>query len=400
MRQNQNLKMVYQKILTILFFIFFTMPILSPAVFGITLYINFIIPFLDIGYLKYLIKLVTDPDKRRKVILYVSFLVLLVCFNQIKLIIEIIAITTNVIYLFYTKKKRLFKYLYMFIYINIFIAIVQFVFLYINPEVSLALGPTNVSKLIWGDYATATFTNFYTIFLIPRVSGWSREAGFFASLLILTFACYLQDSEEKKSWWKIILYIIGFIISFSKVTLIFIPLFLIIYLSKYINKVPFIIGILGVVFLGIIFSNVFLIKKYDNPGLESYTHRFSGYTVLQDLEFNELIFGVNEISQLQCREEYSFLQYIEGYKEFTGIPNLIIHTGVIISIAYILFLSASGISLSGFIFITITTLTTSYFTSQSFVILGYFYVYFYQKELGTKLFFWKKAFFKNLLNKK
>ncbi len=380
-----KLKRVYQNIIAILFFIFFTIPILSPKISGITIYFNFIIPFFDVDYIKYIIRLITDIKARKKFIVYIGLLLLLLCLKRVTLIIEVIAITINIIYLFYAKENKIFKFLYTLIYINIFIAILQFVFLYINPEVSFALGPTNISRLIWGDYATDTFTNFYTIFLFPRVSGWSREAGFFASLLILAFSCYIYDKDEKKTWWKIGLYIVGFIISFSKITLILMSLFLIIYLSKYINRIPFISGVLGLIIGGMIFSNLFLLQKYNDPGFETYTHRFSGYTVMQHLEFNELLFGVEEISQLECREEYPFLEYIERFKEFTGIPNLIIHSGIIISLAYLFMLRFLEVSLTGFVFITIVTLTTSYFTSQSFVILGYFYIFYYQEEFGKQL---------------
>ena len=49
----------------------------------------------------------------------------------------------------------------------------------------MLIGPNNIASLVWGNYATETFTNFYAVFEfgLPRTAGLSREAGFFASFL-------------------------------------------------------------------------------------------------------------------------------------------------------------------------------------------------------------------------
>ena len=72
------------------------------------------------------------------------------------------------------------------------------------------------------------FTNFYSIGLLKRASGFSREVGFFASLVIITIILYIEDKDINKTILKSIFLFLGFIVSMSKMS----PFYLYILLSK------------------------------------------------------------------------------------------------------------------------------------------------------------------------
>jgi hypothetical protein len=104
--------------------------------------------------------------------------------------------------------------------INVLFAMAQFVLFYVDRDLSLQLGPQNLSKMLWGDYATDTNTNFYEIFYFSRVSGFSREAGFFSSLLVASFVADIVRGTTNRK--MIVLYCIGLFISFSKSSFVFV----------------------------------------------------------------------------------------------------------------------------------------------------------------------------------
>lgn len=299
-------------------------------------------------------------------------------------IIKFLAIINTVMYLFYSKKNKMLHILYFFMFFNIFIAILQFLFIYIDYNISYAIGPSNIANLLWGKYATPTYTNFYAIFLFPRVSGLSREAGFFASLLGITYIIYISDQHEKKTKLKNVMFFIGFILSLSKASLLIIGIIIVIKLKRLINKIPFFIGIILFISVFIFISNNILLNKYYDFTNQSITHRLSGYTIMTKMPLKELIIGKNQIKDISVFPKYSFLNFIVQFKKFTGIPNIIIHNGIIVSIIFFIMLYAEGIYFSGFLIITLLTFTTDYFTCTSFVVLGYFYV-FYNKRFTNNV---------------
>lgn len=369
----------YKKIIAILFFFFFMTPILSPSIGSSTLYIHWFIPFLDIDFLKEVIA----TKRKKKEVIGISILILgCIILTKIKLALEIILIIESLLYIKYCYKNDNFKYLYWGMNINIVIAIVQFVIYYISPDLARAIGPSSVSKIIWGSHATASFTNMFpNEFGIVKVSGWSREAGFFNSLIIITTLVYIfVDKKTKKSKLQYILFLIGFLISLSKVSILPILIVPIIVLKKYINKIPYVIGIVIILAVGIGTSEVLRThNQYDNAYskyYETFTHRFSGYSVLKQLNPKDIIFGINTLEELpqEVKENSPYLQYIYRFYEFCGMPAMLIHNGLIISLLYFVILRIFNFKTSDLFIITIVTLTVNYTTQTSFVVLTYYLI--------------------------
>lgn len=373
---NSIKKGKYRTIIAYLFFIFFTAPILSPALNNFTIYLYWFIPFLDIYFAKEVIYKIRN---KKLFISFYAIILLLLILNKIVLMLKIITTATTVMYLFYAKRNGYFNIFYKFMVINVLIAITQFILIYIDPNLAFLIGPTNISKSIWGRFATETFTNFYAVYSLPRVCGLSREAGFFASLLCTTIIIYILDKDIKKNKLIVLLYSIGFVISFSKVSIIYLPIIIVLLMRKIINTIPIPIGITIFIVLVVFISNNLLIDKYYNSQNESIIHRISGYTVMSKMDFNYLITGVDTIDKIEGLEKYSFVGTLgKKFDQYAGIPNTIIHEGMIIFVIFIFVLMFMGVKFSGFLILTLISFTTSYFTSTSHIVLGYFIIFYFK----------------------
>lgn len=207
-----------------------------------------------------------------------------------------------------------------------------------------------------------------------RVSGWSREAGFFASLITITFMIYLCDKQKKKNIFQFILFAIGYFISFSKASFSFIILLIILLFKKQLTNIAYGVSVLTFIVTVIIASNYLEKNNVYVYANESIIHRISGYSIIADLNVSELLLGVDKIENIneQALKKHNYLSYIYKLQEFCGIPNLIVHYGMIIFFIFILLLRTIGFKTPEFLILTITTMTTDYFTSTSFVILTYF----------------------------
>ena len=227
-----------QKIYSNLFFFFFVAQIFSPYIHGMTIYLEIIVALLNPLFWKWVL------SGRRDYSLYVLILLVPIFFLKITVSIKLLSLMISVAYLFYTYKIHQF-YLLRYLVLSIIVAIAQFVLFYIRPELSIMIGPNNIANMIWGEYATPTFTNFYEVMIgIIRVSGLSREAGFFASLLICSIIFYYLDKRKKDYYkWLPLLLGIGYIISFSKMSLLLVPIFMIIWKKKWIDLIHPIIAI-------------------------------------------------------------------------------------------------------------------------------------------------------------
>lgn len=366
-----KIKFKYKNFVAILFFIFFATPILSPSINGNTIYLHWFIPLLDFKFVQSIIKM-----KMKKKYLY-QFLLLIMCmalFGEIMIIIKILFLVETILYLFYCRDNKTFSYLYLGVNINIIIGVIQFILYYISPSLSYIIGPTNIAKMIWGEYATITYTNFFEIFRLVRVSGWSREAGFFASLITISFIIYIKDKEQKKGIIQYIFFAIGYAISFSKSSFIMIIMLFILLFEKQLRKIPYSICVLTTILILIITSNYLEDKNLYVAANESLMHRMSGYSIIDDLNIDELFFGVDKIENIneQALQKHNYLQYIYRFEEFCGIPNLIVHHGIIVFLIFIIGLRLIGFGTPEFLILTIVSITVEYFASTSFMVLGYY----------------------------
>lgn len=192
-----KLGLLLEKIWALLFFLFFTAQILSPMINGRTVYMEIVIALLNPCFLYWMLK--NLRLKKRYIFVVFSIGVFCIC-GHVETGIKFALILFEVICLFYLKSKNLW-YIKFFFCISFAFLVAQQVFLVISPEIAMLIGPNGIAHSVWGSYATTTNTNFYAIFEfgLPRTSGLSREAGFFASFLaVILLNEYCEHKEENK----------------------------------------------------------------------------------------------------------------------------------------------------------------------------------------------------------
>ena len=304
-----------------------------------------------------------------KYIFVVLGLILIAILGHINTSIKILIIFFCVIHLFYLYDKNLWK-LNRYLLISILVGIVQFFLTFIDPIMARLIGPTAISTFIWGSLATSTFTNFYTVFYFPRVSGLSREAGFFASyLIVVIFLSYLSVKNYNRKIY--FLYFIGYIISFSKMSLVILGVFFINFFKKFINYIPIILGI--ILFVGIVSIIVGLNKDFILNN-QTFLHRFSGYVSLYNLDVQDILFGID----FEKVGDYSSKSIMaENLQGFAGFAGWIIENGIIAMCIFFIILYLLGVNMVGIYILLLFTINVSIDSNQNFVVLTYFIIFKY-----------------------
>ena len=377
----------YTQVLFFIFSFFFVSPILSPEVNGITLYLHLFIPIFDIHFLEYLSSLV--KVQRRGLTYFLMFIAIQAVHMDIIGIIRVICIIYPLVYLYYIYSTIGFRLLYTAFNINIFVAILQFVLCYVNPPLAYMIGPTHISRRLWGAYSTATFTNFYSIHLIfdlVRTCGLSREAGFFASLLVMIFIIYIHDRKIKKTKYQFFLFAAGYIVSFSKMSFVLFFLLVFCYLKRWLDNVPPVSAVIVLLFALGIFAQSIVDLGYITPA-SSYSHRFFGYAVTLDhLTVKEIFLGSwNGVkglygkSVVQESASGNFL-YLFPYDSFCGYPNLIAKYGYPGFMVFLALLFSTGIGTAELLFLIFATFNVDLLTTTSYVVLAYWFSIFLMKK--------------------
>lgn len=368
--RTMNIKKIYLSILRIAISFFFIAVPFNPYVGGMTLYLWFFLIFLDWEYLKRL----TKVNIRYFLVL---LLWVLVCFlsGDIVLACKIIILYFGVSYLVILDASILAKIKVMFL-ISCFWCIAQFVMFYLDPSISYLMGPKEISATIWGQYATPSFTNQYVLILLPRMSGLSREAGFFASLLAIMFLIRLRDKNMKL--WELIVYICSYMFSLSKVSFSLLLAFVIYPFKNLINKIPAIATLLIVSLLSIGIAQYLNVGSPQFFGVnESVAHRLSSsYMVVNMYPWN-LFFGCDDKYQCFYPGTTSLVDYLlgkNGFQPNTGVNGVFINLGVLGFFALILTTIVFNLKSFDILIMALVCSTVTQFTIDGFVILTYYYM--------------------------
>lgn len=367
--------MKLRKLFSNLFFSLFVAQILSPYIYGITIYLEVLIAFVDPYYRKWLL------GHRRKLPLVLLLVSVPVFFLKIIVSLKLICLVLSITYLLYTYQVNLF-YLQRFFTISIIVAVAQFCLFYTFPSLSIILGPENISEMIWGEYSTPTFTNFYAVFGgIIRVCGLSREAGFFASMLIcVIILCYMEYKKYniKISKWYFAMLCLAFVISFSKMSLLIIPTILCIRYRKMIDKISQLGMIISLfIFFIVIWYHSDFLAKEENV---TFTHRFGAYGIILDInDAVRLLFGSSELSthDFNCLYAKKYMDVLEGYTSFAGMGGYIISNGLLLTSILFVMLCNTGVSTTGILLLFLLTMNVQMDTNQNFVVLAYFIAFKY-----------------------
>lgn len=361
---------MYSKAISMLFYMFFTCVVFNPQVSGVTIYLYVILPFLDPGFSAFLI----STARRWSVPLGIAIVACLL--STPMAVAKIIAIAVCLGYLMYTIAKKI-DYLHLWMAINILFGVAQFILYYADYSLSVQLGPNAVSQMLWGAAATQTNTNFYEILYFARVSGFSREAGFFASLLSASFVLYLLQGKPRGKK-MMILYCIGLFISFSKASFVLLIFAFLAYMRRQLRAIHPLVSLIG--FAALMMIIALYMSSHDFFGSETFAHRLSGYPFLLDARFADIVKGV---TTHQLNDEYSYLPYVHMNKElysisdvtFASLPGLVADMGLIaalVLLGVLAFTASDGFVILLFLLITATVGITMV---TSFVPLAYLICY-------------------------
>ena len=369
---------LYSRILAHLFFLFFTCIILSPSIKEQPFYLYWIIPIIDFSFISYLRKI---KIKREKILVILSITVILIIYGQFITILRIYLIIYTLVYLKYLDKYNYFYLLYKYMNFNIIVAIFQFIFGYVNPKIAYQIGPTNIAKIIWGEYAGATFTNFYSIGFLKRASGLSREVGFFASLLIIVIIIYCEDRKIKKNKKQYLIFFIGYIIGFSKMSFILPVYFILKKIRKYINIFSLRISS-TIITIGLIIISSYLKQSgyFDIKSHETWIHRLGGYYIISKYSLINFIYPLRNIIEIYKEFPIAYLKNILWLKYFTGLSHMILHMGGIVYILFLIILNMYKITTFKYLVLILLCFNTSFITVSSYIILNYYFIF----DLGAK----------------
>ncbi|MBN3753591.1 hypothetical protein G3N95_11625 [Paraburkholderia sp. Tr-20389] len=360
---------MYPKVISILFYMFFTCVIFNPQISGVTVYVYVVIPFLDPGFARFAGSTFRRWSGPLGVALIVSFI------GSPSVAVRVLSIAVCVGYLLYSSERGL-DYLHQWMAINVIFALAQFVLYYVDQGLSIQLGPKNLSKMLWGEYATETNTNFYEIFYFSRVSGFSREAGFFSSLLVGSFvADIIRGTTSRK---MIVLYCIGLFISFSKSSFVFLIFAALYPLRDRIRTIhPLIVLLAYTAIFALIGAYLARFNFFDS---ETFGHRLSGYAFLFDANLEDVVHGINANDLIS---HYRYLPYVHLIERdvqgagvtFAGLPANVAEMGLFSAV--ILFGVVALTASDGFVMLLflLLTATVSITTVTSFVPLAYLTIY-------------------------
>ncbi|RQR48772.1 hypothetical protein DIE19_32710 [Burkholderia sp. Bp9126] len=360
---------MYVRTISMLFYLFFTCVIFNPQVSGVTIYLYTILPFLDPGFSAFLISTL------RRWIVPVGMAITVCLLSNPMVAAKIVSIAVCVSYLMYTILRRI-EYLHLWMAINVLFGLAQFALYYADFGLSVQLGPDEVSKMLWGGSATQTNTNYYEILYFARVSGFSREAGFFASLLSASFVLYLYQRGRNK--WVLMLYFLGLVISLSKasfVLLIFALLYCVRQRLRAVHPLASLIAFFTITMVIALYMN-----QYDFFGSATFAHRLAGYPFLLDARFSDIVRGV---TARQLTNEYGYLPYVSMNRDlyfvndatFASIPGLFADLGLISALVLLgvfAFTASDGFVILLCLLITATVGMT---TVTSFVPIAYLICY-------------------------
>lgn len=361
---------MYAKAISMLFYMFFTCIVFNPQISGVTIYLYVMLPMLDPGYISYL----TATFRRWAIPFGLTLLICLLSSPMAAA--KVISVAICLGYLAYTFTRRI-EYLNLWMAINILFGVAQFIAYYVDYDLSVQLGPNAVSQMLWGASATQTNTNFYEIMFFARVCGFSREAGFFASLLVASFVLYLMQ-DRPKSKAMIALYCVGLVISFSKASLVLVIFVLLYYVRRQLRSIHPLVSIIG--FTAISMGIALYMAQHDFFGSATFAHRFAGYPFMLDARFADLIKGV---TTGQLNADYDYLPYVHINADlyamsdvtFSSLPGLVSDMGLLAALALVgvlAFTASDGFVILLFLLITATVSVTMV---TSFVPLAYLICY-------------------------
>lgn len=360
-----------ERVFAFLFAVFFIAQILSPSINSRTIYLEIVLMMINPYFWRWLMPLKWTYSKTLVVILLISIAALGHAVTALKIFMNIFSATV----LAYLWERKIW-YINGVLYVSILIAFMQLSLMAVDVNLAFMLGPQNISESIWGTFATQTSTNLYDAMGIgiPRAAGLSREAGFLASLMVVVIIHRMLLNQKSKC--VKLVYSVGYIASFSKMSLVLVPAYFVVKLKKYINKIHFVFWLF--LFLTIMLMFWHSEKEFLNDSINiTFLSRFGAYDSLWHLDAYQLLFGEENLSKIGG---ISAINEYYGENLYAGLGGWIIYNGLLVFGVFVLLLMAVGINSAGVVLLLLTTINVQPDANQNFVVYAWFLCMSYFKD--------------------
>lgn len=356
---------------------------LNPYVGGITVYLWLPLSLLDFRFWK---RARTYQLSGHAIWTFLAAATWLLLIGQYGLLAKLCALTYGVFY-FIKNDEVLTRKLFAVGLISAAVAVVQFAVYLISPAAAYVIGPTSLSQFLWRNLATPTFTNQFAVYGLPRMSGLSREAGFFATTLATTILLWTTLEGPKARWQKGLLGL-AVLFSVSKATLMLLLLPLLLQWRQWLDRVPRITVIAGFIGAAYVAGAVVGIEHpefYKNE--ESLAHRFSSAQLIKDMTLEAHLLGCDDTFECIQGPSANLAHYLEDITltPNTGIAGVWVTGGAISFALLILFITGGlGLSSTAVAILCVLTITTSPLTMDGFIYMMYIYLIRQQQRLSAQ----------------
>lgn len=352
--------------------------IINPYINGITIYLwFFLIPF-DFVFIQRLKNMST-----KVVIVLISWLSICILKLDFSDAFKIFALFLGVSYLC-IMDKEIFPKLKIAFYISCLFCFVQFIFYWFNPMFSASIAGANLSAIIWGEaLSTPAFVNQYEVLFLPRMGGLSREAGFFASLVIVM--ALIIYSREKTTLKEKSLHLSAYIFSLSKVSFTNLIIIFLFPLRKLIDKVPVAITIMALSFSFIMIANhIDMTSNHFGVINESIAHRLSSSYLIPRMNQADFILGCTDVVNCEYVVTNNLISDLAANKFYalTGINGIFVNFGIIGFLLLTFSFWWLGLKSFDIVILTFISATVGIYTIDNFVILTYYFLFTYRKYLN------------------
>lgn len=361
------------------FYLLLTSPVLSPSIGGVSIYLFVIVPLIDPNFIRYLLAL---PVDRKYVIAFFLLAGASTPYGSAVFLFKVLTIFVTVAYMVFTVRSGTFC-LFQYMCLNVLVAAIQFFGTVVLKQAILF--PDDVGKFLYGRYSLETgVTGAEGYLLNVRFSGLSREPGFFSSLLIASLLLLTGDRDLPHRRFLIGIHVVGIVLGFSKISLVFLPVFAIAYLlRKYVDLVPrwlVVLGSLSVMVLGTLY--LYERKGFDFLDL-SLRHRTIGYAILADLDWKDLLFGVGFRNVASRAGDIPLIAHSEWFAKMpgavaggSGLSSVLIDHGVLYLLVLIFLLYLLEVPSYELLLFLAFTVNDNPLTSSSFIMIGIYYLLF------------------------
>lgn len=350
--------------------------VINPYVGGITIYLWFFMLPFDFLFIRRLTKL-----SKRVIILLTLWILICIFKLDFSSAFKILALFLGVSYLC-IMDKEIYPKLKIAFYISCLFCLVQFIFYWFDPAFSSSIAGSNLSTTIWGSkFATPGFANQYEVLFLPRMGGLSREAGFFASLVIIMgFIIYLREKTHIK---EKMLHISAYVFSLSKVSFTNSVLVILLPFRKIIDKIPLPLMIVLTSLILMLVANLIPMDS-NHFGIygESIAHRFSSSYLVPRMSEKYFLLGCD--NPFDCEyfvNSNLFSDLGRGNFQPTGINGVFVNFGLIGFLLLIFTFFYLRLKSFDIIVLVLMTSTVSLYTIDNFVILTYYFLFTYRKYI-------------------